>query len=404
MKRGIFLGLIGLILIWAVFAGFSKAQQPSGGGGPAGAGGPPPAPKVSVAKPLLQPVDSWKDFSGRFDATDTVDVRSRISGYLTSIHFKDGAMVNKGELLFVIDPRTLEATLRQKQADLKLAQSQTNLRNNDFERAQALFNTGDISAQILDQRRAARDQAKAAVDSAKAAVDSAQVDLTYAKIVAPITGRIGRQLVTEGNLINPGQQVLATIVSMDPIYFYFDIDEQTYLDYARAHPDQTKDNVNIPVKVALSDENDYRHDGTLDFIDNALDTGTGTMRARAVLANPKLYFAPGMFGRVRILTGHNAAGVLIPDEAISIDQSRKFVYVADAQNKVTTRNVVTGQIFDGLRVITSGLDGSERIVINGLQRVHEGATIDAEEVPIKPASANADAQLPPPEVEDANTQ
>lgn len=376
-------------------------QGPGGDAAAAQQGGPGaamPPPQVTVTRPVTGPVDEWREFSGRFEATDTVEIRSRISGYLMKVLFTDGAIVQKGDPLFVIDPRQIEATIRQKQADLNLAQSQTTEAVNAYERAAQLFETGDISQALLDQRKAARDSALAAVDAAKAAVDSAKVDLVYTKINAPITGRISRKLIAEGNLINPGQDVLTTIVSMDPIYFYFDVDEQTYLDYARTHPDQTKDALNIPVAVALSDETDYRHPGVVDFVDNALNEGTGTMRARAVLENPKLYFTPGMFGRVRLQTGHRDNAVMIPDAAIMTDQSRKFVYVVGPDNTVGARTIDPGPMDKGLRIVNSGLDGTESIIINGLQRAQEGAPVTPQPVPLTmDPQTGMYAPPPPPE-------
>lgn len=382
-----------------------KAAQ--GGAAPAGAGGPPPAAPVTVAKPLVQPVNEWREFSGRFEATNTVDVRSRVSGYLTQVLFKDGAIVKKGDPLFIIDPRPFEAILRQRQADRALAASQVTSAQNDYQRALELFKTGDVAQALLDQRKAAADAARASVAAAQAAVDSAALDITYTRITAPITGRISRNLITVGNLINPGQDVLTTIVSLDPIYFYFDVDEQTYLAYSRTIAAQgagsDRNATGLPVSVALTDEKDYTHPGVMDFIDNQMTTGTGTMRGRAVLENPQMLMTPGMFGRVRIRTGTVEAGILIPDSAIMVDQSRRLVYVVGEGNVVASRTIETGALDRGLRVVTKGLDGSETIVINGLQRAHEGAPITPEQGTITPSDLNAPASVSDPTAAPAAT-
>lgn len=357
--------------------------KPEGAGGPPiGAGGPPPAPKVTVTRPLVETVESFKDFSGRFEAKESVEIRARVGGYLQQAPFKDGAYVKTGDRLFVIDPRPYQAALAKAGADVKVAESGIAYKQGQYDRAQALFETGDISAQIRDLRLQERDQAVAELNRAKAAYEQARLDLSYTTITAPISGRIGEKHVTEGNLIAAGQTLLTTIVAVDPIYFYFDIDEQTYLDYARAHPDQKKDALAIPARIALTDENDFRHEGVIDFIDNALDTGTGTMRARVVMENPDFYFTPGMFGRVRVTMGQRENAVLVPDSAILLDQSRKFVYVVDGNNLVSSRAVATGTLDDkGNRVITEGLDGSEQVVVNGLQRVRDGVTVTLETAP-----------------------
>jgi len=378
--------MLGAVLLLAACDQGSSAEPGAGGPGgreQGGAAGAPPPPQVTVASPYVGPVNEWNEFSGRFEATDTVDIRSRISGYLMKVLFTDGAVVQKGDPLFIIDPRQIEATIRQKEADLNLARSQTTEATNAFNRADSLFKTGDISQAVLDQRRAAKDSANAAVDSAKAAVDSARVDLVYTKINAPIAGKISRKLVAEGNLVNPGQDVLTTIVSMDPIYFYFDVDEQTYLDYARTHPDQTKDALNIPVAVSLSDESEFTHAGVVDFVDNVINNSTGTMRARAVLENDDMVLTPGMFGRVRIQTGQRDQGIMIPDAAIMTDQSRKFVYVVGADNTAKAQTVVPGPMDKGLRVINEGLTGSETIIINGLQRAQEGAPVTPQKTELR---------------------
>ncbi len=352
----------------------------------------PPALPVTVAKPLTREVEEFREFSGRFEAINTVEIRSRVSGYLNQVQFTDGAIVKKGDNLFVIDPRPFEATLRQREADRAVASSQVTTAENDFQRADTLFKSGDVSAALLDQRRAARDAAKAQVASAQAAVDAARLDLTYTRITAPVTGRISRYLVSPGNLVNQGQDVLTTIVSLDPIYFYFDVDEQTYVDYARRTSSDAP--TDIPVAVGLGDETDFPHAGRVDFIDNAISAQTGTMRGRAVLDNPSNVLTPGMFGRARFRTSGAATGILIPDEAIITDQSRKLVYVVNDRNVVETRTIEPGQMDKGLRVIKKGLQGDEWVIINGLQRAREGGTVAPQQSSIKSQEASGTLTTP----------
>jgi len=366
-------GILALFVCLSLFLTACGKNDDVAGAAPAAgeaSGGGMPAPKVTAAKPLVRSVHESDEFSGRFEATDTVEVRARVSGYIQDIDFKDGALVKKGDLLFTIDPRPFQAIVAQRQADVKAAQSRIELAKNTYDRAQSLFATGDISAQIQDQRKSEYVTAVAAVDQAKAALNAAQLDLSYTRITAPINGRISRQLVSTGNLVQPGQTLLTTIVSIDPIYVYFDVDEPTYLKYARMNADGTNADSKA-VKVALSDETDFMHEGELDFVDNAITSDTGTMRGRAVLPNPNGLITPGMFGRVRLVGSKEYQAIQIPDAAIGIDQSRKFVMVVGPDGTVASKAVETGPMIDGLRVIRSGLDGTETVVINGLQRAQD---------------------------------
>lgn len=372
--------LLGTLLLCAALSlplaacGDDPQGGAAGGGDPAAGG--MPAPKVTAAKPLLRDVREWNEFTGRFEATDTVEIRARVNGYIQSISFKDGALVKKGDLLFVIDPRPFQAVVAQRQADLKAAQSRIELAKNTFDRAQSLFNSGDISAQIMDQRKSEHVQAVAAVDQARAALAAAQLDLSYTQVRAPIDGRISRQLVSQGNLINAGQDVLTTLVSIDPIHFYFDVDEATYLKYARMG--EGSEAQAREALIGLADETGFPHTAKLDFVDNAIAESTGTMRGRAIMNNPDGLITPGMFGRVRLVSGKEYQAVQIPDEAIGIDQSRKFVMTVGPDGTVASKTITTGPVIDGLRVIHSGLDGSETVIINGLQRVQEGVKVNAE--------------------------
>lgn len=378
MSRSTGLGLITLFLAGFLLSGCEKSNAQD-----KQQGGPPAAPKVTVAAPKTQTVGDFREFTGRFEAAETVDIRARVSGYLTESAFTEGSLVTKGDKLFVIDPRPFTAALKKAEADVTVAQSRIAYTEGTYKRAADLFSTGDISAQIRDQRLQERDQAKAELERAKAAREQARLDLSYTTITAPITGRIGKKQVTDGNFVSGGSggaTVLATIVAIDPIHVVFDMDEQTYLAYARKAAQKAQDAPTaFPVMVGLADEEGYPHKGMTDFIDNALDTGTGTMRVRASLPNPKGVLTPGLFARVQVAIGSAASAILVPDSAILIDQSRKFVYVVDAGGMVSARTVEVGQLVGPDRVVTSGLEGNERVIVNGLQRARDGATVTAEE-------------------------
>ena len=322
-------------------------------------------PQVSVSEPLRRMVTEWDEFTGRFQAVDHVSIRPRVSGYLQSAHFQEGTMVKKGDLLFVIDPRPYEAAAEEAQGQLQTAQAQLTFTTRDLDRAVELGRTQAVSQQVIDQRRR-----------------RARLDLEFTLVVSPIDGRIGRKLVTEGNLVSGGDTnatVLTTVLSLDPIYLYFNLDEQTYLKNTRlrlATPASTTSygNPNV-VHVALPDESDFPHEGRMDWIDNELDHGTGTLRGRAVLANPQFRFSPGQFGRVRLMGSAPYEALLLPDTAIGSDQSRKIVYVVGGDNLVETREVKLGRLIDGLRVVREGVKPDELVVISGLQRVRAGAPV-----------------------------
>jgi multidrug efflux system membrane fusion protein len=339
-------------------------------------------PQVSVSEPLRRMVTEWDEFTGRFQAVDHVSIRPRVSGYLQSAHFQEGTMVKKGDLLFVIDPRPYEAAAEEAQGQLQTAQAQLTFTTRDLDRAVELGRTQAVSQQVIDQRRQALQAAEAAVITAQGTLKRARLDLEFTLVVSPIDGRIGRKLVTEGNLVSGGDTnatVLTTVLSLDPIYLYFNLDEQTYLKNTRlrlATPASTTSygNPNV-VHVALPDESDFPHEGRMDWIDNELDHGTGTLRGRAVLANPQFRFSPGQFGRVRLMGSAPYEALLLPDTAIGSDQSRKIVYVVGGDNLVETREVKLGRLIDGLRVVREGVKPDELVVISGLQRVRAGAPV-----------------------------
>lgn len=343
-------------------------------------GGPPGPPPVTVAKPVVKPIVEMDEYTGRFQAVGAVDVRSRVNGYLESVHFADGSVVKQGDLLFTIDRRTLQAAYNQAQAVLNSRQTEFDLAKLEFERYQKLAQTGAAAAAALDQRRQAFLGAQANIAAARAAAESARLSLSFTEIRAPIAGRTSRKLVTEGNLVRENESLLTTIVQVDPIYFYFDIDERSFLSYQRIARQNGSGHQNgnggngkgLPVAVMLTDEKEFRHKGVLDFADNRLDPETGTMRLRAVLKNQDLFLTPGLFGRIAVPGSPEYQGVLIPDEAISTDLDRRFVYVVGEGGAVQQRPIRTGSRTDNYRIVREGLKGDETIVVNGLQRVRMG--------------------------------
>ena len=338
-------------------------------------------PPVSVSKPVVKTVMEWDEFTGRFDATAEVQVRARVNGYLQSVHFKDGAMVEKGDLLFTIDPRPYEAAMKRSQAEVARAEAKLSLSGRELSRAEQLVVTGSVAVSVGDQRNQAQKDAIGALESAKAQLELDRLNVEFTHIRAPISGRISRKLVTEGNLVNgsgDGGTLLTTIVSLNPIYFYFDVDERNYIKYTRLSlaglRPSSRDHAN-PVKVALADETDFIHTGTMDFVDNRIDRDSGTLRGRAVLDNKDLLFAPGQFGRARLLGNGEYKGILVPDEAIGSDQSRKIVYVVGPDNIIQAREVHLGPLYEGLRIIRDGIGADDTIVISGLQRVRAGSPV-----------------------------
>ena len=350
-------------------------------------GGPPPPPKVSVAKPVVKDIQEWDDFIGRFEAIDQVDVRARVSGYLDRIHFQDGALVKAGDRLFTIDPRPYRNAAQQAEASVASAQSRVEFAQGDLERAESLRRTGNIAEQLLDQRRQNFLTARADLNSAQAQLRQGQLDLEFTEIKAPITGRVSRKLVTQGSLVNANDTVLTNIVSLDPIYFYFDVDERSFLAYARLQAGGTRPSTGQQaneVSVATTDQTEPTLRGKLDFVDNRLDAQSGTIRARGVFENDNLFLTPGLFGRIRVLGSERYKGVLVPDEAVGADQDRRVVYAVGPENKVALKPVRVGPRIDGYRVIREGLGADDVIVVNGLSRVRPGQAVDPQLIQLPP--------------------
>jgi len=348
---------------------------------------PPSAPPaVAVAKPIVKEVVERDDYVGRFEAVDAVEIRARVSGYLQTVSFRDGAIVKLGDPLFTIDKRPYQAALDQAEAAVTSAQARVAFAQSDYERAAALGRTGNITEQLLEQRRNTLETARGDLLGAQAAARTARLNLGFTEIHAPMAGRIGRKLISEGNLVTADQTLLTTIVSLDPIYFYFDVDERSFLAYQRTLQIGTVSDANqnrLPVRVGLTDEKVFNRKGVLDFLDNRVDQATGTMRARASIENKDLFIRPGLFGTIEVPGSPSHRGVLIPDEAIGTDQDRRIVWVVADDGTVTPRVVRPGPRIDGYRLIREGLKGDETIVISGLQRVRPGAKVtpQAQELP-----------------------
>lgn len=356
-----------------------------------------PPPTVTVANPLAKAVTDWDEYTGRLEAVQAVEVRARVSGYLQSVNFKDGAIVDKGALLFVIDPRPYQAVLNQAKAEVTRNRVRLDLARNNVERAERLFKSRAISAEELDTRTQEQRQALAALEAVNAAVEAAELNVEFTRVTSPIKGRVSRELVTEGNLVSGGSEgstLLTTIVSLDPIYVYFDADERAYLRYARlAHSGSRPSSRDVanPVKLQLADETETEHEGHMDFVDNRVDRATGTMQARAIFPNPDRLLIPGLFAKVRLLGEGPYQALLIPDEAIGTDQSQKFVFVIDEKNVAARQTIVPGRTEGRLRIVREGLKGDERIVVDGIQRVSAGSPVTPQEVQIKDEPAKSES-------------
>src|SRR3954465_5501340 len=337
---------------------------------------PMQTPQVTVAPAVQRVVADWDDFTGHFEAVNSVEVRPRVGGFVERVAFTEGATVHQGDVLFVIDQRPYEAEVARAEAALAQAKTRNELAGMEVERAQKLVSTQAISREELDARTSGRAEGNAAVSAAEAALRLARLNLDWTVVRAPITGRVGRAASPQGKRVRggaPSPTLLTAIVSLDPIYVYFDTDEQAYLKYmsgvsARSGP---------PVLIGLANESGFAHQGTLNFVDNRIDVASGTIRARALLSNPNAQFTPGLFARVRLLGSDRHLATLVQDQAIGTDQDPKFGLVLKADNTVEYRPVVTGRVVEGLRVVESGLNPNERVVINGLMRVRPGMKVAA---------------------------
>jgi membrane fusion protein, multidrug efflux system len=367
-------GIAPLVLLAMALSGCGQSQPPQ----QAAAAAPP----VTVAQPVKRTVTDWDEFTGRFEAVEEVQVRARVGGFVTNVEFKDGDVVRAGDLLYLIDSRPFEAVAAQADGQLADARAKAELAKRDLDRGLNLVQTSAVSEQVVDQRRQALQAAHAAEIIAEGALKAAQLNVEFTHVLAPIAGRVSRHLVSIGNLVsgsdNGTSTLLTSIVSLDPIYIYFDVDEPTYLKnnklWFEGKRPSSRDTPN-PVQVALTGETKPSHEGKMDFVDNRMDVSTGTLRSRAVIPNKDLSILPGQFGRVRLIGSSPYEALLIPDTAIATDQSRKIVFVVKDDNTVEAKPVVLGPIDDGLRVIREGLQAQDKVIIDGIQRARVGAKV-----------------------------
>ena len=363
-----------MLLIACALSGCGEKPQQ-----PAAAAPPPP---VTVATPVKRTVTDWDEFTGRFQAVEEVQVRARVGGAVTNVEFRDGAIVKAGDLLYVIDARPFEAVAEQANGQLSDARAKGELARRELDRALALNQSQTVSDSVVDQRRQALQAAKAAEMQAEGALKAAQLNIEFTHVLAPITGRVSRHLVSVGNLVqgsdNGASTLLTSIVSLDPIHIYFDMDEATYQRnnrlYFEGKRPSSRETPN-PVQITLVGETKPSHDGKMDFLDNRLDVSTGTLRSRALVPNQDLSILPGQFGRVRLIGSAPYEALLVPDTAVATDQSRKIVFVVKEDDTVDARAVVLGPLDDGLRVIREGLKAEDRVIVEGIQRARVGAKV-----------------------------
>ncbi|MCV0370921.1 MULTISPECIES: efflux RND transporter periplasmic adaptor subunit [Filomicrobium] len=376
------LGLAFLVAIAMVLAGCDLNETKTAAASPA-------PPQVVAVAPTVKKITEWDEYTGRFTAVESVQVRARVSGYLTAIHFKDGQLVKEGDLLFTIDQRPFKLAVASTQADVGAAEAALEFARQELSRAAALRPSQTVPERLYDERASGVRQAEARVLTAKAALDRALLDLEFTEIRAPVSGRIDSHKVDVGNLIGGGgidATVLTDIVSLDPIHVVFDVDQNAYLKYVRAARNGTRPSSREapnPVQIALPDDKGFPHSGTMDFLSNQVDRASATVRARAIVSNQDLVFTPGLFARVKLIASGAYDAVLIPDEAIATDQASRVVYVVK-NGKAELRNVTLGPIVDGLRVIRTGITPSDIVVTSGLQRIRAGQEVAISSTPSEP--------------------
>lgn len=349
----------------------------AGGHGQAGFAMP-----VSVAPVLSKSVQQWNEYSGRLVAMDKVDIRPRVSGMIDAVHFQSGAMVKKGDLLFTIDPRPYKAEVARAQGMLRSAEADRNLAQSELTRAEKLIETNVISASELDNRKNNFSVNQARYKSAEAALESAKLNLEYTMIKAPVSGKVSRAEITPGNIVEAGfnAPILTSVVSSDPIFVDFDIDENAFVNYMQKGPQENHSANKIPVLMGLATESDLSHQGFIESFDNEFNTTSGTIRARAVFPNPNGHLVPGLFARIKLGDALKTQALLITDRAVGTDQNKKFVFVVDKENKVVYREVKLGAVVDGLRIVQEGLSANDNIIVNGIQRARPGVVVAPEMV------------------------
>ena len=358
-------------------------------------------PEVGVAQVLQKRVKDWDEFTGRLQAVETVEIRPRVSGYIDQVAFTEGKVVKRGDLLFIIDPRPYKADYDRAAADLKRYKTSLELAQIEQKRVLRLKETGAVSQEEVDERSSTVAQQEANVAGAEAALESAQLNMSFTRVTSPIDGRVSRAEVTRGNLVTGGSNggtFLTSVVSIDPIYLYFEGDEATYLRYiqmARAGERPSSRDAPNPVRVGLANEEGFPHEGTMNFVDNQVNAQTGTIRARAVLPNKDGLYIPGLFARVQLLGSSEYTAILIDDRAVNTDQSQKYVLLLAPGNKIDYRRVKLGRVIDGLRIVREGLKPGEVIVVNGAQRVHPGIVVSPQTVAMQGDVSVPDQQQAP---------
>ena len=371
---------LGLLLVMITLVGLIGCSSADNSAAKPGAA---PLAKVKIAQPLAEDITEWDEYTGRIEAVNSVEVRARVSGYLDKVNFKAGDKVNKGELLFQIDPKPFIAQLHYAQAELERASAKHELAKNDLARAQRLFNVKAISEEEHDARSKGLRETVAAVQSAEATVYTAKLNLEFTNVNAPINGRIGRELITAGNVVSADVTLLSFIVSIDPVYVYVDADERSVLKYRRQAKKVGLGSLGeqqTPVELAVADEVGFPHTGHLDYIAPREDAATGTLSLRGVFANPDELLSPGFFARMRVRGSAPYPGILLPDRAIGTDQAQRFVWVVNQDNQVEYRKVELGAHIGQSRVITQGLKPEEWVVIEGLQKLKPGVKVNPERI------------------------
>jgi RND family efflux transporter MFP subunit len=385
------------VLTFALLAACSKGNQAPPG---------PPPPHVSVAKPLVRDVVDWDEYVGKFEAPQSVNLSARITGVVTQILFRNGQDVKEGQPLFIIDPRPYRATLEQAEAQIASARATLANAKSVAARSADLVKVQAVSKEELENDQAQVRTAQASLQAAIANADNARLNLSFTTVRAPVSGRVSDKRVSLGDQVIANQTLLTTVVSLDPIWFSFDGAESFYLKYLReAQQGQrgSSRNTHNPVDIQLSDETGYNWHGQMQFVDNALDPNTGTIRAHAVVANPKHFLTPGMFGRARLLGSGTYKAMLVPDEVITADQSRKLIFVLGQDGKVAQRTVETGPEVQGLRAIRDGLAPTDLVVLDGIAQLQPGIKVDAKQTVIQPRAPDTSPSTPAVTVPQAST-
>jgi len=381
IRKAVTLGVVALSVALSACSG--GAQTPT-----------PPTPEVTAATPLVRDVLDWDDYVGRFEAIESVEVKPRVSGYVVGIHFRDGQYVRQGQTLFTVDARPAQAQLDQARAQLARAEAQLVNARTELARSRTLAAQKAASVEELEQRQAAMRSAQADVAAARAAVRARQLDIGFTRVAAPISGQVSERRIDRGNAVSADQTVLTTIVSTNPLHFAFDGSEALLLRYQRQNGGVR---LGAPVRIQLQDEAQYVHAGQLDFVDNSLSAGSGTIRARAVVPNPDSFLKPGMMGRLRLAASAAYPALLVPDTAIVTDAARRVVYVVDKKDMVMMRPVQLGPLNGNLRVVRSGLSPQDRVIIGGIQRAMPGQKVRVRKGQIAPPTASEpDAAAPQP--------